>query len=126
MIEDRDLKIKQSDQTGAEFEETVLDNVHRKIFMGEMNKRLININTLFHKRESLIEKHNFNMFLRFMLDEHGITIKESVLFLESVYVNFRRITTLLDEENIHLLRRDLAKRFGIHIEKNKLFRFITY
>lgn len=125
-IEENKFKIKQNNQNGEEFENEVFDKVHRKLFIKELKKKNINLNSLFNRRHTLIEKHEFNKFIRNMIDNHGISVLNCVLYMEMVYINFRRILILLDEENIYLLRMELAKKNNIEIKRNKLFKYLNY
>jgi len=76
------------------------------------------------KRSSSIEQNKFNIVMRNIKENFGISIIEMVVFLENANSKLKKILTLLDEETTHILKHELAKKFKIKIDKNMLYKIL--
>ena len=107
----------------TEFE--ILNKMHEKIFTKVVLDSGLHLEYIFVKTKLCIQdRHRFNLLLRKLKKHHGIHLYESILFMENYYVKFKKILSILDDENNCDLKKELSKKHNIVMMTNKLHNFL--
>jgi hypothetical protein len=87
------------------------NKVEKKLYDIQFNNAILFNN----ERLSLKELYDFNLLLRRIYREAGVNLSEVILYFEELYVSVQRIRTLLDEENVQIIKNELSDKFSIKI-----------
>jgi hypothetical protein len=108
--------------------DTIIDNIDKENFLNwlentgfgiEQIKRLLQ-----EKKVNSIDQNHFNFIIRKAKVEIGVSICESVLYLENAINPLKKIIGALDEETMHILKHELANKYKIKIDKNMLYEIL--
>jgi len=105
-------------------ENELIQEILRKEFFIWMNDNGYNheqIKEIFDgRRLSASEQSRFNSVIRKAKKEVNISITESIVFLEEVYVKFKKILSVFDGETRFELKKELSDNFKISLDENNL------
>lgn len=73
---------------------------------------------------SFNEQHDFNIVLRKLKREHGISIAESIIFLEET-IMMNQILRFIDDETEWILRDEMEENYSISKKKNNIFSIMS-
>lgn len=76
------------------------------------------------KRLSSSEQNNFNSNLRKAKQELGINIYEIILYLENNIYKLKKILSILDEETMYILKKELSSKYKIKLDLNVLYKIL--
>lgn len=103
------------------------DQIDETDFFEIMNNFKINLSD-FLKNKNQINVENIKNFNKFILKcklKLGINISDSLIYIEKKYVSFSKLINLLNEENKQILKKEMAEKYKIKIEKNNLKKFMV-
>jgi hypothetical protein len=72
------------------------------------------------KRLTSTEQNRFNLALRRCKNETGVKIFEMIVYLDDYFQKTKKILNIIDEETTLIIKKELAKKYKILIEKNDL------
>ena len=103
--------------------------IHRKIsrdiFKKMMSEFKIDLSSIFEdERVNSKQAQNFNRFLTHLKRTNIMEISECLIFIEEEYTSFKKIKTVLNDENLEIVKREMAKKYRIKLPKNSLENFI--
>lgn len=103
--------------------------IHRKIgkdlFKKMMSQFDIDLSLIFEdNRINLKHAAGFNRLLTHLKRANLMEISECLIYIEEEYASFKKIRTVLNDENLEIVKRELAVRHRIKLTKNSLENFI--
>ncbi len=123
-MEDHSIEIlrKYEDRTA---EKEIHKKINRDIFKKMMLEFDIDLSLIFEDdRVNIKHSQNLNRFLTHLKRTNIMEVTECLIFIEEEYAPFKKIKTVLNEENIEIVKREMAKRYRIKLPKNSLENFI--
>lgn len=110
-----------------ESEDAHLDRIVKQKFHRALYEEDIGLENLLTKSVLCVQDyHTFNTFLRKLEEEEKISVYESLIIMESYLVKFKKLISMLDGENLYKVKRELAEKHRIKMQKNKLDEFLEY
>ena len=113
--------------------EKVIDKVNENVLVEEIAKteffKVLSENGYGHdalkeifegKRLSSTEQQKFNTALRRINKDIHISITDCSLYLEEVFIKFKRILSVFDDETKSILKNELSNKFRIKVDENNL------
>ncbi len=108
-------------------EEAIIDDIEKNNFYKILNTYRFPRKDLEVIFQSEIYTNNIqeelNIVLRKLKKEHGISITDSVLFLDE-FTKVKKILIFLDGESKFILKNELSEKHGIEIETNDLYKIL--
>ncbi len=101
------------------------DAIDEEDFYSLLNACKININLL-DKKKTPKTIENFKRFNRFILknkNKFGINVSDSLIYLEKKYLPFSKLLLALDDTNKEILKKEMADKHCIKIQRNNLDEF---
>ena len=118
-----EIKLPTKSKNELEDENLIIDNIIQKKFFDYLKFYEYDeskLKELFERKILPNEQIEFNETLRLAKIKLDLSFTEIILFLEDYYLKAKKLLTVLDEESILMLKKELSKKYGIIIENNNL------
>ena len=107
-------------------EDKIVKGLTKEVFFQIIKESEIDLEKLVQKRKKndYLPFHNFNFILKQLYKSKKISIVDAAIYLETDMFNSKEIFGCLNEENMYELRKTLAERNNISLQKTKLDLFL--
>ena len=124
-VEDRTIEVKKTGDEHSSLEKEVHRKIQKDLFKGMIQEFKIELGSIFEdNRINLKQVQAFNRFLTYLKKSNIMEITECLLFVEEDYTSFKKIKTVLNEENLEIVKHELAEKYRIPLKKNSLENFL--
>ena len=125
MIEENAPASIKSHQEDHSTEREIHKKISKDLFKKMMHQFDIDLTLIFEdNRINLKHAAGFNRLLTHIKKAKIMDISECLIFIEEEYASFKRIKTVLNEENLEIVKREMALKHRIKLPKNSLENFI--
>lgn len=125
MAEENSSEIVKSSQEDRNTEREIHRKISRDLFKKMMSQFNIDLSLIFEdNRINLKHAAGFNRLLTHIKRAKIMDISECLVFIEEEYASFKRIKTVLNDENLEIVKRELAIKHRIKLPKNSLENFL--
>ena len=109
---------------GEHYEDKCQKQIVRNRIVEELHRRNFDINPFFvTDRVALSSLYKFNAQIRDICKKANVTLVDLIVYFEENYTSIQRIRSLLDEENLQIIKNELAENYSIIIP-NTLKKFL--
>lgn len=109
---------------GEHYEDKCQKQIVRNRIVEELHRRNFDINPFFvTDRVALSSLYKFNTQIRDICKKANVTLVDLIVYFEENYTSIQRIRSLLDEENLQIIKNELAENYSIIIP-NTLKKFL--
>ena len=92
-------------------ENEITKKISKERFFGEFQEHNFNLkNLIVNVKQDINNLAKFNFFLKMMKQNYHINIYESILFIEEEGHDIKKLGSLLNTENTHVLKTELSER----------------
>lgn len=111
-------------------ENIIIEKISKQVFFNFLEKHGFNqesLKSIFdNKRISSIQQNKFNIALRVINNDYKISLIECVIFLEEKFIGFKKILSILDDDILYLLKKEMSQEYNIKLKENGLLDILDF
>lgn len=116
-----EIKPKKDSMVDRDLETEIFKRIVKSTFLEELEKLNVDLTVVSNGRRNKNEQfHNFNIFVKNMHTIRKISMQDIASFLEEDFFDTKTVLNCLNEENLYILREEMAKRYNIKQTKSRL------
>lgn len=116
-----EIKPKKDSMVDRDLETEIFKRIVKSTFLEELEKLNVDLTVVSNGRRNKNEQfHNFNIFVKNMHTVRKISMQDIASFLEEDFFDTKTVLNCLNEENLYILREEMAKRYNIKQTKSRL------
>lgn len=124
MIEDHTIEVAKSTED-RNSEKDLIRKINKDFFYKIMIDFDVDLKLIFEEnRVNLKQAQGFNRMLTHMHNSRILELSECLIFVEQDFAPFKKILSVLNEENMQIVKTEMARKFNIKMKKNALENFI--